>query len=220
MVEPVHIVVPAHNEEQTLADVLRPLIASQVFASILVVDDGSKDGTSEVARRHGVPVMSLSPNRGKGEAMMAAVGKLPPGHAVAFCDADLMGLQPEHWRRMVGLFGLGYDMVCGLRDYSQFRNALQLVGPLITGERIVRRWVLDLLPLNCWRGYSIETAMNATVTLHGGKTAMFFMGGVGIRTKLDKTGWLSGTVGQAKMFSEIRKTQRALEQSDGTTCEL
>jgi glycosyltransferase involved in cell wall biosynthesis len=211
-------IVPAHNEEPTVAIVVATLLESGCFRYVLVVDDGSKDQTAERARAVGAKVMSLSPNRGKGEAMLAAVSEVEGD--VAFFDADLVGLRPDHCQRLERLYNLGYDMVCGLRDYSGMRNVIQAVGPLITGERFLRRWVLEDLPPTCWRGYSIETAMNDVVTRGGGRTALMLMDDVGIRTKLDKKGWLAGAMGQLAMAAEIMRTSRALENTDGLACEL
>lgn len=211
-------IVPAHNEEATVANVIGALLSAGCLDSVLVVNDGSTDRTAEVAEAAGAKVMSLKPNRGKGQAMIAAVSKMPPEYDIAFFDADLVGFTPAHARELCRLFALGFDMVCGLRDYGGMRNALQTIGPLITGERVLRRWVLDALPDTCWNGYRIETGMNDVVRRHGGRTCLTYMRGVGIRTKLDKTGFLKGLMGQLKMFAEIARTQESLEKSDGQAC--
>ena len=58
------VFIPAWNEEQNLPDVLRALHAELPDADVLVVDDGSTDGTADVAREHGATVLSLDGNRG------------------------------------------------------------------------------------------------------------------------------------------------------------
>lgn len=202
-------IVPAHNEQATVASVVVPLLASGRFR-VLVVDDGSTDATAEQARAAGAQVLSLKPNRGKGQAMLAGVAQVK-SDPVAFFDADLTGFGPEHAAGLAAGADAGWDMVCGLRDYGAMRNTLQLGGPLITGERVVRRWVLDKMPKDCWDGYLIETAMNHTCTRHGGNVLVVFMRGVNIRTKLDKGGVLKGLVGQFRMFRDIDKAEQALE---------
>jgi len=221
----VDAVVPAHNEAGRIGRVVSALGASPCLRSITVVDDGSTDTTATEAEAAGqarVRVLRLQPNRGKGEAMLAAVQSLPrDGSSVAFFDADLVGFQPRHVHKMCALADLGYDMVCGLRDYNAMRNMAQVaLGPIITGERILRRWVLERLPLSCWRGYNIEVAMNYTVSHQGGRTALCFLDGVGIVDKLDKTGVVSGLAGQLKMFAQIARTRRALEATHGKVCAI
>lgn len=92
----VSVIVPAYNEEQRIAPTLlaldRHLAGSPHSYEILVVDDGSSDGTVELVRRlaadhPALRVLATRPNRGKGHAvragMLAARGKVR-----VMCDAD------------------------------------------------------------------------------------------------------------------------------------
>lgn len=65
------VVVPAWNEEQVIADVLSELRSAVPELDVLVVDDGSTDNTTHVARATGVAVVSLPFNIGVGGAMRA-----------------------------------------------------------------------------------------------------------------------------------------------------
>lgn len=89
------VVIPAFNEASRLGASLDRIVsylhaAGRCF-EILVVDDGSRDATSEVAERfhsHGVRVIRLPENRGKGAAVRTGVlaGR---GRRILICDADL-----------------------------------------------------------------------------------------------------------------------------------
>ena len=65
------VVLPAWNESESLPGVLAEIREHLPEAGVLVVDDGSTDGTAAVARRHGVEVLELPFNLGVGGAMRA-----------------------------------------------------------------------------------------------------------------------------------------------------
>jgi glycosyltransferase involved in cell wall biosynthesis len=63
------VVIPAYNEEESLARTVQEVRLKAPGLDLLVVDDGSRDGTVEVARRLGVPFVSLPVNLGVGGAL-------------------------------------------------------------------------------------------------------------------------------------------------------
>lgn len=93
----ISVVVPAYNEEKRL-QVSLPLLWSEMGIQnprfeILVIDDGSTDGTADVVmefmRQHeGVRLIRYQQNRGKGYAVRTGV-LASKGETVLFCDADL-----------------------------------------------------------------------------------------------------------------------------------
>jgi glycosyltransferase involved in cell wall biosynthesis len=84
------VFVPAWNEERNLAAVLDELHAELPSADLLVVDDGSTDGTASVARAHGADVLSFGENRGLRAGIAAGYGAAAD-RGYAYCgrvDAD------------------------------------------------------------------------------------------------------------------------------------
>lgn len=73
MTASVACVVPALNAQSTLADVCRGLRCAMPRAAVLVVDDGSADATSDVARACADVVIRFERNRGKGAALRAGI---------------------------------------------------------------------------------------------------------------------------------------------------
>src|SRR5690606_29191289 len=66
-------VIPAYNEEATIGAVIDAVRQVPGIDEVIVVSDGSDDGTAEVARRHGAFVVELDANVGKGGALKAGV---------------------------------------------------------------------------------------------------------------------------------------------------
>lgn len=214
-----YAIVPAYNEEKSVAKVVGPLLSSGVFEDVIVVNDGSTDNTAFVAKQAGATVLQTPKNLRKGGAMRFAYRQLPGTEPVAFFDADLIGLKPKHVHQMAYAIFQGYDMVAGLRDKGSMQNFLQLFfSPLITGERILQRWVLDAIPEDGWSGYAIETAMNDVVERNGGRTCLIYLKGVSMRTKSQKTGYIKGIRDHWKMAKEISRTRRWLKWSQGRRC--
>ena len=91
----ISFIVPAYNEEKTIREALRKLIALDVNLEkeILVIDDGSKDKTAKIVREMArenisVKLISHKQNAGKGAALRTGFD-LASGDIVAIQDADL-----------------------------------------------------------------------------------------------------------------------------------
>jgi glycosyltransferase involved in cell wall biosynthesis len=84
------VIVPAYDEEESLPRTLAELRAEAPGADVVVVDDGSKDGTNRVARAAGVAVLALPVNLGVGAALQTGFRyALEEGYDVAVqLDAD------------------------------------------------------------------------------------------------------------------------------------
>jgi glycosyltransferase involved in cell wall biosynthesis len=116
------VVVPCHNEEAVLpalvGQVLAVLQPSDVEVELILVDDGSRDGTLAVlralqARDSRVRHVSLSRNFGKESAMLAGL-VFARGDAVVIMDADLQH-PPRLILEMLDRFDDGYDQVVARR---------------------------------------------------------------------------------------------------------
>lgn len=122
------IVIPAYNEARrlpaTLERILEYLDHQKYSAQIIVVDDGSTDGTAAVARtydeQHRRVKVIEGPHQGKGatvrRGMLAADGEI-----TLFSDADL-STPIEELERLLPWFEEGYDVVIGSREGAGARR--------------------------------------------------------------------------------------------------
>ena len=132
--------IPARNEEATVRDVIRNLLAQNI-GWVRVVDNGSVDDTPQEARRAGAEVLN-EPKRGYGRACWHGLQALPADcEWLLFCDADGsddLGELPHFFKA-----ALESDFVLGNRRCRSRRDAnlgrLQHFGNgLATG---LIRWV-------------------------------------------------------------------------------
>lgn len=207
-------IIPAHNESPTIGRVVAALQASRHVRRVIVVDDGSHDATTNIAKSAGATVLRAQKNQGKGQAMLAGF-RYSDAEFVGFFDADLLTLRADHVSKLVlTTTEHGLEMCCGLRDYGLW-NPVQLLGPIITGERVCSRALLSLVDERYWSGYAIETAMNFAARRAGKRVGCVLLDNLQIRNKTAKTGFFKGMMGHWKMAQEIRKTERELEASHG-----
>lgn len=86
------VVIPVYNEESTLAELLNRVLAAPADLEVVVVDDGSTDGTGEILERYTheprVRVIRHARNMGKGTAIRTAIAHVS-GDVVLVQDADL-----------------------------------------------------------------------------------------------------------------------------------
>ncbi len=117
----VTVIVPALNEEDTIGEVVERLLKLPLRAQIIVVDDGSNDGTADVLERYHGRILVLRNPRpsGKGSAIRSALPHAA-GKAVIIQDADLE-YSPEEIPQLVEPILRGEaDVVYGTR----FRHGL------------------------------------------------------------------------------------------------
>jgi len=114
------VFVPAWNEEENLPAVLEELRRELPSADVLVVDDGSTDGTAAVAREHGAEVVSFGSNRGLPAGIATGYGYANE-NGYAFClrvDAD--GQHPVE--ELVRLLERVRSGVCDVAVGSRFAS--------------------------------------------------------------------------------------------------
>lgn len=96
----VTVVIPAYNEEETVAHVVKTAISCSCVNEVIVVDDGSSDKTYDEASSAGANVIRHENNQGKGAALSTGF-KNASGDIIAFVDADLYNLTKKQVEVMI-----------------------------------------------------------------------------------------------------------------------
>ena len=109
----VSVVIPAFNEDQTIADLIQNIKSHYPNFEIVVIDDGSNDNTASVAAVAGARVCSHPYNIGNGAAIKTGI-RVASGDILVFMDADGQH-QPKDIQNLLDHFP-EYDMVVGARS--------------------------------------------------------------------------------------------------------
>jgi glycosyltransferase involved in cell wall biosynthesis len=199
-------VIPAYNEERRVSRVLAAVIEADLVDEVIVVSDGSTDGTARVARSlPGVRVVDLPLNLGKGGAMCAGV-KACDADVIAFFDADLIGLRAKHVNAIIHPVLCGADMSVGIFRKGKFwSDAAQKLSPLISGQRALRREILEQIPHLAEVRMGVEVAINREARRRKLKVRRVVLDGVTHTAKEQKFGLMKGTAQRAKMYAEMGK---------------
>jgi len=103
---------------------------------LIVVDDGSTDGTADAARAGGADRVLVHPtNRGKGAAVRTGV-LAATGSTIAFTDADL-SYAPEQLEGLLEIVESGFDVVVGSRKHDMTRTLVQAGRLREVGGRVI-----------------------------------------------------------------------------------
>ena len=184
------VLIPVYNETQTIDEILRLVCAERTEKEIIVVDDGSTDGTREKLRawdgRDGVRVLFHERNRGKGRAVRTGM-EAARGEILIIQDADLE-YDPMEYTLLIKPIDAGRaDVVFGSRFagssehrvqnfwHQQGNRLLTLISNVVTGLNLsdmatcykaFHRRVVPSLDLES-PGFGIDAEITAKVARGG-----------------------------------------------------
>ncbi|MDX2006633.1 MAG: glycosyltransferase family 2 protein [Meiothermus sp.] len=196
------ILIPAYNEAQTIAQVVKTCLEAQL-GEVWVVSDGSTDATAAQARQAGAKVLELFINVGKGGAIQVGL-EATRSEAVLLLDADLIGLRAEHLQSLleplktrraeatVGFFASG-------RWFTSLASRLTLDW---SGQRAFRRRLLEGANLGSL-GFAVELAMTRRLEAQRARVIYVPLPGLTHRTKEEKLGWWGGLRARGRMFGQL-----------------
>lgn len=156
--ETVGIIIPAFNEEDRIGTTIYALKKISCIDRILVVDDGSSDKTSKMAKIAGAEVLRLDKNSGKGYALKKGLEAIDTT-IVAFVDADIGDTAIEIEKLILPILEGHADVTIGkiafvpgkggfgiVKKFSRFALR-RLTGialeSVLSGQRCFRREIMD-----------------------------------------------------------------------------
>lgn len=134
--------IPAFEEQDRIGSAIGAVRAALAETTggveLIVVDDGSSDGTADAARAGGADVVLVhESNKGKGAAVRSGV-LAASGRTVAFTDADL-AYAPEQLAGLVEIVESGVEVVVGSRRHELTRTLVRAGRLREIGGRVINR---------------------------------------------------------------------------------
>jgi glycosyltransferase involved in cell wall biosynthesis len=199
--------IPAYNEVDRIGSVLDAVIGHPLFRHVIVIDDGSTDGTADVARRMGAQVLRTPGNLGKTKALLHGLARVTTSH-IALIDADLVGLTPDAITRLIDPVRTGAAAATiSLRGNAP--RSWRLIGiDYISGERVIPRALLAgqedriaQLPR-----FGFEVFLNQLLIARRAPVAIVRWPTVASPSKAAKRGLLAGVWADMAMMGDIFRT--------------
>lgn len=157
-------IVCAYNEEKTIAGILETLVKCNELDEIIVVNDGSTDGTSKVLRKfielNKLRIIELLENKGKGFAMAEGIANAQ-NNLLVFVDADLTSFKIEYIQQLIQPLLEGKaNMVIGQPTENVLDYRLNPFIPLAGERALFRDEIFPLIEQMRETRFGVETLIN------------------------------------------------------------
>ncbi len=211
-------VIPAYNEEQTIADVVKRVKNIDKIQKVIVVSDGSTDSTAEIARQYGADVIELNENVGKGGAIKAGINECGT-EIILFLDADLIGLTEKHVLDLIEpVIENKADMTIGIfKNGRMVTDLAQKVTPYLSGQRAIRKSIIDRIPNIDITRYGVEVALTKYVDKYNVRVQEVDLPDMTHVTKEEKLGIIRGVQARLKMYWDIVKILSSYNKKSGSS---
>ncbi|MFA7300832.1 MAG: glycosyltransferase [Candidatus Shapirobacteria bacterium] len=200
--------IAAYNEEKTIKSVVTVLLKTSHINTIIIVDDGSVDKTSQVVKSIKSPkilLLKMPKNSGKSQAIAHGLSKVTTPN-VFLCDADLDGLTPKICQSIIDpITNNRAKMSIGVRSFGVLTPTISYFFPSISGERALNTDILkQCVKSNYFYNYGMETVINYFCFIHKLKTVkrIFKYGHI---NHIKKDNFFKGLIFYSKQYLLIAK---------------
>lgn len=200
----VSVIIPAFEEEATVGRGIAAALGHPDVAEVIVVDDGSTDGTAKAATEAGARLVRLDRNGGKAAALDAGV-RAAKHDVLLFLDADVTGYTDRTLSRiMQPVIDGRFEMYVGVRARRTiWLNRLLRLFPIIGGERALTRRLWEAVPQEHKNGFQIEIALNYTAKRFDKGMGFELIPGIIHKIKEKKYGILPGLARRVQMMTDV-----------------
>ncbi|MCM8785901.1 MAG: glycosyltransferase family 2 protein [Candidatus Omnitrophica bacterium] len=183
------VIIPVYNEKLTILKVIEKVKNVPILKEIIIVDDGSTDGTTEILKNikdERIKVIFKEKNQGKGSAIREGL-KIAKGDIIVIQDADLE-YNPNDWLKMIELMEKqNVEVVYGSRLLGKNKKssflfylggrALSLIANILYNARITdeptcykmfKKDVINSIDLKC-KGFEFCPEVTAKIKKKGYK---------------------------------------------------
>lgn len=137
------VIIPAYNEEKHISKVLEKLEKAPYVDEVIVVDDGSTDGTAKKVKQHKkIKLLQYGKNKGKGYAMKYGAKHATTPYIIFFEGDDQLYVQDI--KKMKQKLSQGYDLVVGKRNLNiipwprRFNNYMSTFALFLATGKIIK----------------------------------------------------------------------------------
>lgn len=202
-------IICAFNEAPRIGAVLAAVTMHPLVDEVIVVDDGSSDGTADAVKAFpSVRLISYALNRGKSFAMAAGVAAAKSA-MLMLLDADLKGLTAYDVTALAEPVLSGRaDIGISLRGNSL--GVYRLLGiDFVSGERVLRRELLSdvLAEMQVLPGFGIELFMNERIIARRLSIAVVCWSEVAQTRKAEKMDMCRGTLAELRMLRDLARVK-------------
>ena len=210
MSEPLAVscIIPVFNDAARIDRVLDAVIGHPLLAEVIVVDDGSSDGTLGVLRaRPGITLVALTRNAGKSHALREGLARAA-GPLLLLLDGDLVGLEPSHVTALLRpvLDGNAATSISLRQNAPWLWRRIGL--DYISGELVMPKALLEprLTALEHLPAFGFEVWLNRLWIELGCRIAVVTRPGVESPSKRAKFGARRGLRAAVRMMRDIFRT--------------
>ncbi len=206
-------IICAYNEAPRIGAVLEAAANHPLIGEIIVVDDGSTDGTAGAVRRFpSVKLIALAKNGGKSAAMAAGVAAAS-FETILLLDADLRGLKAAHIAALIEPVASGTaDITLSLRKNSL--GLYRMIGlDFVSGERVLPKALLSesLCNARALPRFGIEVFMNKLIIKNKLRIGVVSWPSVTQARKVEKLGFWRGNLAETRMVLDVLRVIYPIE---------
>lgn len=198
-------IISAYNEASRIGNVLKAIVGHPLLREVIVVDDGSTDGTSAAVRAFPkVKLIAYEHNRGKSSALVRGV-QAASGDFIMTLDADLQNLSSADITKLAA------PVLSGAADVSISvrKNSLAIYRAIgldfVSGERVIPSSLITdyAKEIEALPSYGIESFINKRIIEKRLRIAIVRLTDVINTRKSEKAGRIRGTLMEWKMVFDI-----------------